>query len=108
MRVAHWLHGRAWTATSVFCSACIPPSVPVSLGVPLEGTGELGIALAAPDGALGEIDPVSQIGELGVGQVLPIGKSCDRFAKESARRVSADLSAAGVLGDRHWFGAGQV
>ncbi len=38
-------------------------SVPVALGVPLEGAGEFRIALAAPDGALGEIDAASQIGE---------------------------------------------
>ena len=36
-------------------------SVPVALGVPLEGTGELRIALAASDGTLDEIDAAPQI-----------------------------------------------
>ena len=39
------------------------PSVPVALGVPPERVGEVGIALSAADGALGEIDAASQIGE---------------------------------------------
>ena len=41
------------------------PSDPVALGVPSERAGELGIALAAADGALDEIDAASQIGERG-------------------------------------------
>ena len=40
-------------------------SIPVALGVALECAGEFGIALAAPDGALDEIDAASQIGEPG-------------------------------------------
>ena len=40
-----------------------PRSVPVALGVPLEGTGKFKISLAAADGALDEIDPTSQVGE---------------------------------------------
>ena len=39
------------------------PSVPVSLGVPPQRVGEFGIALAAPDGALYEIDAAAEIGE---------------------------------------------
>ena len=42
-----------------------PRSVPVALGVPLEGTGEFGIALASPDGALDEIDAAAEVGESG-------------------------------------------
>ena len=38
------------------CSDPSAASVPVALGVPLERPGELGNALAAPDGALDEID----------------------------------------------------
>ena len=38
-------------------------SLPVSLGVPPQRVGEFGIALAAPDGALYEIDAAAEIGE---------------------------------------------
>ena len=38
-------------------------SLPLTLRVPPEGVGELGIALAAADGALHQIDPLSQIGQ---------------------------------------------
>ena len=40
-------------------------SVPVALGVALERTGEIGISLTAPDGALDEIDAAPQVGESG-------------------------------------------
>ena len=42
-----------------------PRSVPVALGVPPEGVGEIGISLTAADGALDEIDAASQVGESG-------------------------------------------
>ena len=42
-----------------------PCSLPVSLGVSLEGLRELGIALAASYGALDEIDALSQVGDPG-------------------------------------------
>ena len=42
-----------------------PRSVPVPLGVPPQRVGEFGVALAAPDGALYEIDAPPQIGESG-------------------------------------------
>ena len=38
-------------------------SVPVALGVSAERVSELGITLAAPDGAFGEIDAAPEIGE---------------------------------------------
>ena len=46
-------------------SAPSPGSLPITLGVPSERAGELGIALATADGALDEIDAASQIGERG-------------------------------------------
>ena len=44
-------------------SAISRGSLPLPLGVALEGAGEFGIAFASPDGALDEIDAASQIGE---------------------------------------------
>ena len=48
-------------------------SVPVALGVPLEGAGEFRIAFAAPGGALGEIDAASQIGSGGACEAVEGG-----------------------------------
>ena len=48
----------------VFLSACVRRrSVPVPLGVPPEGVGEIGISLASPNGAFYKIDAAAEIGE---------------------------------------------
>ena len=61
-------------------------SVPVALGVPLEGTSELGIASPRR----------SRSPSAAAAEVLPIAKPCDQFAKNVAQRLWADLVAAGV------------
>ena len=52
------LHERSWPTRS----QC---SLPLALGISPKCVGQLGIPLAAPDGALDEIDAASQVGESG-------------------------------------------
>ena len=78
-------------------SAPSPGSVPVAVGVPLEGTGELRISFAAPDRAFGEIDAAPQVGEPGGARdgVEGGGNGC-----EPQRQMERNGKA--VVGEDQW------